>query len=37
MFSFSEYFDTACQYDENFPVYPFAYRTHAHTHGMYFL
>lgn len=28
-----EYFETSCQYDENFPVYPFAYRTHAHEHG----
>lgn len=29
----TEYFEAACEYDEKFPVYPFAYRTHAHTHG----
>jgi peptidylglycine monooxygenase len=27
------YFETACSYNEPFVMHPFAYRTHAHTHG----
>ncbi|ELU10262.1 hypothetical protein CAPTEDRAFT_156752 [Capitella teleta] len=27
------YMETACSYDYNFDIIPFAYRTHAHTHG----
>ena len=27
--------ETACQFNEEFTAYPFAYRTHAHTHGEY--
>ncbi|KAL5004013.1 hypothetical protein ScPMuIL_017469 [Solemya velum] len=28
------YMETACSFEENLVVFPFAYRTHAHTHGM---
>jgi len=29
------YMETACSYNEPVVMHPFAYRTHAHTHGAY--
>jgi len=28
------YMETACSYNEPVVMHPFAYRTHAHTHGL---
>lgn len=30
---FPEYFETACDFDDDIEIFPFAYRTHAHALG----
>ena len=32
---FAVYMETACKYDENFDIHPFAFRTHAHALGKF--
>ena len=37
LFLWTEYMETACEINEDVVMHPFAFRTHAHTHGRLFI